>query len=345
MIEPRIEIVLPAKPMAATLRFFREELGFRLESITPADNPAIAVLVGGGARVQLRSDYDGAPGRLMITADTNGASATRRAPNGTEIVFAQRQAARDLTAPAQSPVITTRADNDAWVTGRADMLYRDLIPGRMGGQLIASHIRIPDGGLVADDVHFHDIRFQAIYCYRGWARLVYEDQGEPFVLHAGDCVLQPPQIRHRVLEASEGLEVIEIGSPADHLTTLDHQLELPNSSAHPQRDFRGQRFHVHRQAKATQRTDAATDWQVTDLGMAAATDQLADMQVIHANATATCQHDRMCFLFVLTGSCRITVADAPATPLHESDSATVPGEVAYTIDECQDETQLLRVIL
>jgi quercetin dioxygenase-like cupin family protein len=40
-----------------------------------------------------------------------------------------------------------------------------------------------------------------IYCHRGWVRVVYEDQGEPFVMHPGDCVLQPPGIRHRVLEA------------------------------------------------------------------------------------------------------------------------------------------------
>ena len=52
-----------------------------------------------------------------------------------------------------------------------------------------------------------------IYVRRGWVRVVYEDQGEPFVMHEGDLVLQPPEIRHRVLESSPGLEVIEIGAP------------------------------------------------------------------------------------------------------------------------------------
>ena len=72
------------------------------------------------------------------------------------------------------------------------MLYRDLVPDRLGGSIIASHISIPDGGPVPDMVHYHTIGFQLIYCYRGWVRLVYEDQGPEFIINAGDCVIQPP---------------------------------------------------------------------------------------------------------------------------------------------------------
>ena len=43
-------------------------------------------------------------------------------------------------------------------------------------------------------------------------KLVYEDQGEPFILNAGGCATQPPEIRHCVLQASDNLEVIEIGT-------------------------------------------------------------------------------------------------------------------------------------
>ena len=50
----------------------------------------------------------------------------------------------------------TRADAAAWSTGRAGMLYRDLVPDRQGGRFIASHIRLADGGPVPDHVHFHD---------------------------------------------------------------------------------------------------------------------------------------------------------------------------------------------
>lgn len=118
------------------------------------------------------------------------------------------------------------------------MEYRDLIPDRQGGRFIASHIRIPQGGPVPDYVHYHKIRFQMIFCVRGWVRLVYEDQGPPIVIEAGDAVLQPPEIRHRVLECSEGFEA-EVASPAEHETWLDHELGLPTPAVRRDRDFRG----------------------------------------------------------------------------------------------------------
>ena len=138
-----------------------------------------------------------------------------------------------LDAPA-------RARDGEWHRGRAGMDYRDLVPDRRGGALIASHIRIEAGGPVADYVHYHDVRVQVIYCLRGWVRLVYEDQGEPFVMSAGECVVQPPGIRHRVLECSPGLEVIEVAAPAVHATHVDHELPLP--TARRERTYAGQRF-------------------------------------------------------------------------------------------------------
>jgi len=345
MIEPRIEIVLPAEPMAATLRFFREELGLRLQSIIPADNPTTAVLASDDMRVRLCSDYQGAAGRLLITTDADELPANKRAPNGTEICFARAQRPIVTTPPDEQPVLLARAEQEAWIEGRADMLYRDLIPGRLGGHLIASHIRIPDGGPVPDDVHYHDVRCQVIYCYRGWVRVVYEDQGEPFVMRAGDCVVQPPQIRHQVLEASAGLEVVEITSPAEHLTTLVHDLTLPNRDGRPARAFDGQRFHLHQGADASWQTDAASNWQVCDLGVGAATNQLADLEVARASEAARYRHDRLCLLFVLRGSCEIDLAGATATPLGPTDCVTIPRQTDYRIHACESDTQLLRAWL
>lgn len=343
MIEPRIEIVLPADPMAETLSFFREQLGLQLESIVPADDPQVAVLVGGGMRVQLRSDYDANPGQLQLTV-AGDLPANTRAPNGTEIVYAPAHPPLVVPEPDTQPVISTSQSNNTWGTGRAGMLYRDLIPGRLSGHVIASHIRIPDGGPVPDNVHFHNVRFQMIYCYRGWARLVYEDQGEPFVMEAGDCVLQPPQIRHRVLEASDGLEVIEVGCPAVHLTTLDHQLELPTKHIRPGREFSGQRFHLHQQQNAEQSTDALTGWLMTDLGLAAATDQIADVTVLEAAKPAAITDDQTTFYFILNGSCDLTIDTQPAAQLAATDSATIPPNLPHTITGTPD-THVLRVRL
>ena len=177
--------------------------GYRVDMIMPADDPSVAELSRGEAKLRLvRRDHVDAP---------------------------------DALHPS---FVVTRAG--AWHTGRAGMQYRDLIPDRQGGRFVASHIRIVDGGPVPDYVHYHAIRFQMIYCHRGWVRLVYEDQGEPFVMSAGQCVLQPPQIRHRVLEASAGLEVIEVGTPAVHPTFADHEMTLPNGTR--DREYGGQRF-------------------------------------------------------------------------------------------------------
>ena len=110
-------------------------------------------------------------------------------------------------------VVRRLVDQAPWIIGRAGMHYRDLIPNRLGGSIIASHIRIPDGGPVPDTVHYHTVGFQLIFCYRGWVDLVYEDQGEPFRLFAGNCVIQPPEIRHKVLYAAIILKLSKLVCP------------------------------------------------------------------------------------------------------------------------------------
>ena len=182
---------------------------YRLDMISPADDPREALL----------SSHEGSV--RLVSRNTAGATRTR---------------------------VTT----NEWVCGRAGMEYRDLIPDRLGGKVIASHIRLNEGGPVPDYVHYHKIAFQVIYCKQGQIRVVYEDQGEPFWLETGDLVLQPPEIRHRVLECTAGAEVIEITSPAEHETWVDHEMELPTSGIDGERLFGERRFFRHR----TNGTDA-----------------------------------------------------------------------------------------
>ena len=218
----RAQVVLPGPDLDDTVAFFADRLGFRLLSIWPADDPRRAVMEGHGLCIELQRDGDRPPGvlRLLCREPLPGTSIgdVLTAPNGTRIEL--RPAEPAFSVPDGEPSFcVSRADEATeWVVGRAGMRYRDLLPDRQGGRFIASHIAIPDGGPVPDYVHYHRIRFQLIYCHRGWVRVVYEDQGEPFVLQAGDCVLQPPEIRHRVLEASPGLEVVELSCPAEHVT-------------------------------------------------------------------------------------------------------------------------------
>ncbi|MGH9946953.1 MAG: cupin domain-containing protein [Pyrinomonadaceae bacterium] len=194
-----------------TIERYTNELGYRLDMIMPADAPREALMSKGGDTICL----------MLKPAREQG-----RYHQHPYIALADARAC-------------AKAD---WITGRAGMMYRDLIPDRLGGKTTASHIRIVEGGEVPDSVHYHKIAFQMIYCVKGAIRVVYEDQGPPFWLKPGDCVLQPPEIRHRVLEAEAGSEVIEITSPAEHETWFDHESILPTSMVNPQRIFGGQYF-------------------------------------------------------------------------------------------------------
>ncbi len=266
------EIVLPCADLPPTLAFFVEHLGFRVETIFPAEEPTVASLSGHGLRLRLQPG-SGDPGHIRLGCDDPGPAGERRicAPNGTVVELVPTDPPLDLPDLVPSFVLTRRRDAPQMGEGRAGMLYRDLIPDRQGGRFIASHIAIPEGGPVSDWVHFHKVHFQMIFCRTGWVKVVYEDQGEPFLLRAGDCVVQPPQIRHRVLEASAGLEVVEIGCPALHETLADHDMTLPTGRTLPERLFDGQRFLRHVAADAPFVRLGDTGFEACETGMAAAT--------------------------------------------------------------------------
>jgi quercetin dioxygenase-like cupin family protein len=343
-VQSLAEVVLPCADLAPALAFFVGRLGFRIETIFPADDPRVASLSGHGLRLRLQPG-DGDPGVIRMGVGAGGELLT--APNGTRLEFVDPDP--PIAVPPLKPefVLTRQNDGPGPGAGRAGMLYRDLIPGRLGGRFIASHISIPQGGPAADWVHFHKIRFQMIFCRRGWVRLVYEDQGPPFLMQAGDCVLQPPRIRHRVLESSAGLEVVEIGCPALHETLADHEMELPTSTFAPDRDFGGQRF-LHSVAADTPWTEhVATGFQRRETGMALASGGLADARVIRpagARAFATPPHDGdFRFGFLLEGS---AVLDCQgAHPLGPADAFVIPAGEPWGLSGASADLELLEVLL
>ncbi len=344
------ETVLPAPDLVATIAFFTDRLGFRLDMIRPADDPAVATLDGPGLRVRLDRDAVGDPGRLRMDVDGDADSIT--APNGTVIDLVPSTG--DLVVPplveafeVSRPVV---ADSGSSVVGRAGMRYRDLLPSRLGGRFIASHIEIPDGGPVPDYVHYHRVRFQMIYCAAGWVEVVYEGQGEPFVLRAGDCVLQPPEIRHRVLSSSAGMEVIEVGCPADHETRAEHSITLPTTALEPERHWAGQRF-VHHVAERT----AWKPWRVAgfearDTGIAEATAGLAGGRVVRPRADCETADGlshagELQWWFVLAGSA-VLVTDGHGTEgLERGVSVAVPAATRHRLQDCSPDLELLEVTL
>ena len=346
------ETRLPSNDLTADMAFFTKTLGFRLDQIFPADDPSVAVLSGHGTRIRLQRNAPEAPGTLRILTDdpdsfANGTTELT-APNGTRVEIARLNPPLDIPTTQHTFMVRRLADEAPWVIGRAGMHYRDLIPDRLGGSIIASHIRIPDGGPVPDMVHYHTIGFQLIFCYRGWVDLVYEDQGPPFRLNTGDCVIQPPEIRHRVLYASDSIEVIEIGVPAEHITTIDHDMELPTPHHRPDRDFQGQIFCLHRVAEAQW-----SDWRVPgfthrDTGITQATNGTAGVQVIRAQTTdsPTFTNDAdILFTFVMEGSMTLSADGQPDQTLMPGDAFVIPPDMQIRFTGCSDDLELLEVAL
>lgn len=310
------DVVLPCGDLASALEFFTGEPGFRIDAIFPADAPRLAMLSGYGLRLRLEQ----------------GGAVVRKDPT-------------PGLPPLQPAFHLQRAGS--WGTGRAGMQYRDLIPDRLGGRYIASHIRIPDGGPVPDYVHHHHVAFQMIYCCRGWVKVVYEDQGPPFVMHVGDCVLQPPHIRHRVLECSDNMEVIEVGCPAEHETLVDHELSLPTDTLRPDRDFSGQRFVRHTAGEADWRPGPLEGFEARDTGIGEATGGLASAIVTRpmgeSRATRLEHYGELFFVFVLRGTANLQRPSEASQDLAGGDAVVVPAGLSVDISDCSEDLELLSV--
>jgi len=283
--------------------------GFRLDVIYPADGPKTAVMSRGEESVRLTE------------------------PDAPELPSGLPR--------FQPEFVLTRA-GAAPGEGRAGMLYRDLIPGRLGGRIIASHINIPEGGPVSDWVHYHRVVLQLIFVRRGWVRVVYEDEGDPFVMGEGDLVLQPPLIRHRVLESSPGLEVVELSAPALHETFADHKLELPNVQR-TGRKFGPQQF--LRYVAAETPWTAFGGGEAREIGLGEATGGSAEGRVIRPTKAATisfAQHPgELVFGFVLDGSARLRFrGDHQLGP---ADAFVIPPNEAWSLAQCSDDFGLLHI--
>ncbi|MEM8653312.1 MAG: cupin domain-containing protein [Pseudomonadota bacterium] len=352
MTETRAEVRLPTADLREDIPFFTSVLGMRMDMIYPADDPSVAVFSGHGLRVRIEAGAVEPPGTLRIlTDDPDGFAGGQRvltAPNGTRVEIVELNPPLVTPETVHSFVVRRLADQAPWIIGRAGMHYRDLIPDRLGGSIIASHIRIPDGGPVPDMVHYHTVGFQLIFCYRGWVDLVYEDQGEPFRLHAGCCVIQPPEIRHRVLFASDNIEVIEIGVPAEHITTIDHEMALPNGPADPERRFQGQRFVHHKVEDAVWAPFRLTGFEARDTGIADGTNGVAGVQVARKGVGTPdwATHDGdILFTFVMTGTMTLEGEGRDPFALEPGDAFVIPPGMRTRYSDVSDDIELLEVSL
>ena len=344
--DDRIEVALPCSDLNAAIAFYTGTAGFQLDMIMPADAPTVAVISRDNLTLRLETisspELERPLPRIRLNTDSEGLALN--GPDGVILEYISAPA-NEAQIPESSEWIISRADDGtAWVQGRAGMLYRDLIPGRRQQSMIASHIRIVEAGPVADYVHFHRIGFQMIYCRRGWARLVYEDQGPPFIMNAGDCVLQPPTIRHQVLEASDGFEVIELGSPAQHETWRDHELDLPTTRLNPRKEYGGQRFVHHIAADAHWLPLAKGEASIRYTGISTATKGMASVRVLRIDRSLSAKGARFLFLFVLSGSCDLHIDGIGSARLQVDDASLLPSFVDYEV-VVEEPCELLEVSL
>jgi uncharacterized RmlC-like cupin family protein len=109
--------------------------------------------------------------------------------------------------------------------------YRDLgIERASGGTVVAHVIRARPGKAPHGEWHIHDCDVQFVYVLKGWVRFEYEGVGE-VLMKAGSCFYQPPRIRHREIEHSPDVEMLEVVAPADFKTVAAEQRAARKSPA------------------------------------------------------------------------------------------------------------------
>jgi hypothetical protein len=117
--------------------------------------------------------------------------------------------------------VSHHSEDDFEIGLRAYAKYRDLGMAKATGGMVQAHvIRFvpPCRPEQVSKLHYHDVEFQMVYVLKGWIKTELEGQGT-HVMRPGSAWLQPPKIKHKVLDYSDDAEVLEIILPADFETT------------------------------------------------------------------------------------------------------------------------------
>jgi Cupin domain len=133
-------------------------------------------------------------------------------------------AARTKPKVKAKPKQTFNANHFREEDFRADGLrtyarYRDLGMSKATNGLLQAHvIRLipPCDPKVVSKRHYHDVDVQMIYVLNGWIKGEYD--GQVVTMRQGGAWLQPPKIKHTVLDYSDDCELLEIVLPADFKT-------------------------------------------------------------------------------------------------------------------------------
>jgi len=145
---------------------------------------------------------------------------TRRKISSRRAATAKR-AVKPVRRPHKQDFVASHHKPEAFEKGlRRYAQYRDLgIAAATGGLARAHVIKMipPCDPAEVSKRHYHDVEFQMIYVLKGWIKGEYDGAGE-VTMYEGSCWLQPPKIKHTVLDYSDDCELLEIILPADFET-------------------------------------------------------------------------------------------------------------------------------
>jgi len=122
--------------------------------------------------------------------------------------------------PRQSFTVSHHRDEDFQGGLRRYAKYRDLGMNQATGGMVQAHvIRFvpPCRPEEVSKLHFHEVDFQMVYVLKGWIKTELDGQGA-ITMRTGSAWIQPPRIKHKVLDYSDDCEVLEIILPADFKT-------------------------------------------------------------------------------------------------------------------------------
>jgi hypothetical protein len=130
----------------------------------------------------------------------------------------KRQHKPAAKAPRKQTFVASHHSPDAFEIGlRRYAQYRDLGVAAATNGLARAHVikMVPpcDPAEVSKR-HYHDVEFQMVYVLKGWIKGEYDGAGI-VTMREGSCWLQPPKIKHAVLDYSDDCELLEIILPAD----------------------------------------------------------------------------------------------------------------------------------
>ena len=189
-----------------------------------------------------------------------------------------------------------------------------------------------------------------IFVKAGWVRLVYEDQGEPFVMVAGDCVLQPPRDPPpcaRVVAGARGDRDRLPGAARDDRRLVARRCRTGAATRHASGRASGSSAMSPPRRRTTRGGSPAGSTATPGIGDATA--GLAGVRVARVT-TGSGRRGRARHRVRDAGRAarRGDVRDrrtARARRLRESSSVAIPGGVAYRLVDATPDCELLDVTL